>query len=114
MASIAGCLLWSCLPAINALVGLVTVRSEMKVVLRPSELNVLEIRRSIQMRFLKFDVYIPLDDIIYLGDSQDLDRTLEQVMKTNCGKEGFSVWLPIRLRFPFAGEKVIEWCSQVS
>jgi hypothetical protein len=114
MVSVTGCLLWSCSPAIRAVIGLVSVRSEMKAALRTSEFNVLEIRRNIQMRFLKFDVYIPLDDIIFLGDNQDLDRTLEQVMKTNCGKDGFSVWLPIKLRFPFAGEKVIEWCSQVN
>jgi hypothetical protein len=75
-----------------------------------SEQGALEIKRRIQKHFLSFDVYLPLEDIVFVDGSNNLPQDLSVALKKACGPSKFVVWLPLGFRLPIFGEKVIEWC----
>lgn len=69
------------------------------------------LKRQIQRHFLRHYVYIPLDDIVAVSpDPIPANDTASLVMQKACGRGRLFVWIPFKIRLPFAGEKVFEWC----
>lgn len=67
------------------------------------------LKRKLQHFFLQHDVYIPLEDFVVLtGDESDLDS--RKIIEQACGNGNLHIWLPLPLRIPILGERVIEWC----
>lgn len=101
------CIAWSSMPAIKALGAAFALKWD------DSSLSMdkpLETRRRIQKRFLKQDVYIPLEDITLADGNGAADGDYLFVMRKNCGQGRIFVWVPLRFRLPLTGEKVREWC----
>ena len=53
--------------------------------------------------FLQQGVYVPQEDIRTPGAN-------DFAMKNSCHGGNIQIWVPIHLRFPLFGEKVVEWC----
>ena len=100
--------IWSVAPSIRAIVGVITAPAiDAPITSANDELS---IRRNLQKHFLKFDVYIPLEDIIFAKREQkSLDRTVFLMQKI-CGEGNMYVWVPLRTRTPIFGESVYDWC----
>lgn len=95
------------MPAINALSAAFTLKW------RDSSLSLerpLETRRRIQKRFLRQDVYIPLEDITLVTADGVGESDYLFDMRKICGQGRIFVWVPLRFRLPLTGEKVREWC----
>lgn len=99
---------WSLLPSFRAAIGVLTAPA---ISLGSNEAaEELSIRRKLQKHFLKFDVYIPLEDIIVTKKDQKIaDRTVFLMQKI-CGTGMIYVWVPLRMRLPIVGETVYDWC----
>lgn len=101
-------LIWSVAPSIRAIVGVVTAPTLEAP--QASANDELMIRRNLQKHFLKFNVYIPLEDIIFAKREQkSVDRTVFLMQKI-CGEGTMYVWVPLRTRTPIFGESVYDWC----
>lgn len=105
---IVACVIWSSMPAIKALVAAFQLKWMDAPTLSLDK--PLETRRKIQKRFLKQDVYVPLEDITLTGTAAAEDQDYLFVMRKNCGQGRIFVWVPLRFRLPLTGEKVREWC----
>lgn len=68
-----------------------------------------QLRRLIQKHYLKFDVYLPLEDIVTLKGSPIPER-YQRFMEKACGNAQVYIIIPLRLDLPVIGEQVYEWC----
>lgn len=79
-----------------------------------SEPDRLSIRRKEQRYFLDHGIYIPLEDIIVGDGLNQLDKPSFASLAKACRglKRGrdIAIWLPIKMKVPFLGERVQEWC----
>lgn len=69
----------------------------------------LQKKRLVQQHFLKYGIYIPLDDIIVNVNDRVVEpyRTL---LSKSCGHAELYVWVPLKFRLPILGDKIVEWC----
>ena len=82
-----------------------------------------ELRRHLQKHFLNHNVYIPMEDIV-VANPNETDQghagnernpaNVAMLMQKACGKGRLYVWIPLKIRVPISGEKVIEWCWKPS
>ena len=72
-----------------------------------------EISRQIQQHFHKFDLYVPLEDVVVLSANKDPEKALffDNLTKT-CQDALIYVWLPFTVRLPFLGDVDWEWCKK--
>lgn len=71
--------------------------------------SVKELKRSIQMHFLGYDVYIPLEDIV-TTDKSTSNKMFTGLMKEACGSANLYIWLPLPIRVPVIQSKTFELC----
>ena len=78
-----------------------------------------ELRRHLQKHFLSNNVYIPMEDIVVTSPTEEsagaaananTPANLAMLMQKACGRGRLYVWIPLKIRVPITGEKVIEWC----
>jgi len=102
---------WSARTAIQAVVAAISVRFQDVAELQQAQSDSpLELRRLLQKRFLKYGVYIPMEDITVVGrDTQDEEKYVF-FMRKACGPGNIFIWVPLRFHWPVWGEQVIEWC----
>ena len=75
------------------------------------ETTISDAKRKIQKHFLDHDVYIPIEDIVFLASKESPDNNMTLVTKAACGKNGLvAIWLPFEVRLPLLGSWVYEWC----
>ena len=104
-------LLWSCKPALYALAASFTFEPrEYSSIEWEQNTSQLDFGRSIQKHFRKFDIYIPLDDIMYRPHSPTYQEKLFLQLDQACGHGNVYVWVPLYFRFPLKGNKALEWC----
>lgn len=110
--------LWSLLPCIGALLAYATLDPvtdySSDTLLNQDDLTQ---ARHIQIHFLKFRTYIPLEDINF--DSHRLSKTELPQKDTNksistwCDHDKNVVWVPIKYKVPIYGERVLQWCLNI-
>lgn len=64
--------------------------------------------QEIHIFFLKRGILIPIEDIF---TSEEGNSFLG--MRKACRKGKIHFWIPLKLRIPIFGEKVIEWCMSL-
>lgn len=74
-----------------------------------SEGSDLNQKRLIQKHFLRYGVYIPIDDVIFANKGPN-ESLHVQFLQATCGQASLYIWVPLKFRLPLAGEKVSEWC----
>lgn len=72
-------------------------------------LKYVDVQRKVQKHYLDYGIYIPLDDII-LNQDENSAITQLSLLEQVCGEGTLYIWVPIRIRIPVLGEKVLEWC----
>lgn len=105
-----GALGWSVYPSATALVAAATFPS-VDEEMWSSEGGSFDVQRSIQKHFLGYRLYLPLEDIFVAQPKGNSDlKRFTLLMRKACGYGRVYVWLPLKLRLPFIGDKVFEWC----
>jgi hypothetical protein len=66
--------------------------------------------RGVQKHFLRYGFYIPSEDIVLNSKNKILDKEFLSHLKKSCNHGKLYVWIPLRVRVPLFGEKVLEWC----
>ena len=102
---------WSTKPALFALLASATFKHQLvhsSWEQDPSER--LDVTRSLQNHFRKFSVYIPYEDIMFRSQSLSYQEKLFFHLDQGCGHGKVYVWIPLIIRFPLVGNKVLEWC----
>jgi hypothetical protein len=116
--SVTGMILWSTWPSLLALTGTLTCPTVPKQLVEQGTDRVhLDLQRGIQRHFLKYGVYIPVEDIFFASDIQRRNADLAAAIGKACGGTGsaaVAVWVPLMIRFPYFGERSIEWCWKPS
>ena len=73
-----------------------------------------EFKRSEQKYFLEYGIYVPLEDIMYVEQLPGRGVRYADALQRACSGlqvgSGLAIWLPLRIKWPFIGERVIEWC----
>ena len=70
-----------------------------------------KIRQIVQMHFLDYKVYIPMEDIFVNNEIDDTSQTrIALLMNKSCGRASLFIWLPIRFRLPLIGDRLVEYC----
>ena len=101
---------WSVYPALLGILAAEDFKkSPIAGQIRQNQLND-AIERKVQKFFLDHDIYIPMEDIIINKENRLSDNTPLFQMRKFCGQGKLYVWIPLRVRIPLFGEKVIEWC----
>lgn len=67
-------------------------------------------RRLAQQQFMNVGVHIPLENIIATEDDSATTPRMIDLMTEVCGRGVLMIWVPLRLRLPFVGDRVSEWC----
>ena len=81
------------------------VQTIYKVLIIKENLNNKRIdKRGLHQRLLQKNIYIPLED---LADNHDLDQYFN--LKKSATEGTIYAWIPIRIKLPLFGEKVVEW-----
>ena len=70
--------------------------------------------RKVQKFFLDRGLYIPMEDIVINKENHISDKSPFFQMRKACGQGKLYVWIPLRIRVPLFGEKVVEWCFKQS
>lgn len=104
--------LWSSKPA---LFGLLAARQFPKIVISEEEYQdrssfSVKMSRRVQQHFRGFGIHIPLEDILLRPFEPSYQERLFLLLDRSCGNGKVYVWIPLVFRFPFAGNKVLEWC----
>lgn len=73
-------------------------------------LSPLSLRQRIQMHFLSKDVYLPLEDIIFVQQDVDPNERPIFLMRNACGEGKLYIWIPLIFRLPLYGNSVWEFC----
>jgi len=112
-------LLWSVLPGLGAIAAYMTLPpitsdSANNPLLQESLKNA----RKVQLHFLKYRVYIPLEDIII--STEELTSSSYESQKKPpkksilwCNLEKSILWIPIKYKVPIVGERVFQWCLNI-
>lgn len=103
------CLVWSTYPAAKSFTFGYYLKNRPQELIREGD-TALTVKRRIQKRFLKNGMYLPLYDIDVLAEVEAENKDKATTIKKLCGSGRVSMWIPLRYRFPFVGEKVLEWC----
>jgi len=73
-----------------------------------------EFRRMEQRYFLDHGIYIPLEDIMFADQIEQMGQRYSVALSQSCSglksKDAFAIWLPLKIHIPFLGERVSEWC----
>ena len=73
-----------------------------------------EYKRAEQKYFLEYGIYVPLEDIMYVEQLPGGGVRYGDALQRSCSGlqlgSGLAIWLPLRIKWPFFGERVIEWC----
>ena len=73
-----------------------------------------EFKRAEQKYFLRYGIYLPLEDIMYVEQLPGGGARYGDALQRSCSGlqvgSGLAIWLPLRTRWPFLGERVMEWC----
>ena len=100
---------WTLYPAVR--VGLA------RVLIKPIPIPTLDlestseqqkIRRLLQQHFRNFGHYLPFEDIVILGSSENSTAAL--LVQKACGRGKILVWLSYSFNLPIIGTKVVEHC----
>lgn len=67
-------------------------------------------RRLVQRHFTKVGLHIPLENIVATSDDSSTNPRTVDLMVDVCGKGVLLIWVPLRLKLPFIGDWVTEWC----
>lgn len=104
-------LLWSGKPALLAFIATMTFeQTEFLSVEWEQDETQLNYGRRIQKHFRKYEIFIPLDDIMYRPVSPTYQEKLFLQLDQACGHGNVYVWVPMYFRFPLTGNKALEWC----
>ncbi len=102
---------WSGYPTLSAVAAVYTTKS---IAFADGAENddsaELRIRRTLQKHFLKYGVYLPVEDIIVVNKKAGLRNRAVFLMQKICGKGRIYVWVPLKMRLPIVGDRVFEWC----
>ena len=95
---------WTAYPAMRMLVSI----NQIPPVYYPEDESenrtlIKQIKRDIQRHFRKSGIYVPTEDILTISDKSG---TSEELMAKVCGSGRLFIWAPLRLRFPFVGERI--------
>ena len=105
------CISLSCKDALFAVVGSWTLDvAAHEITENSSPRELLTYRRRIQKHFLKLKTYIPMEDIVIPSEAGTANDRLKKLMRKACGKGTIYIWIPLKFRWPIAGERVIDWC----
>ena len=73
-----------------------------------------EFKRREQKYFLEYGIYVPLEDIMYVEQLSSSGERYAESLRLTCAelsmKNGIAIWLPLRVKWPLMGERVLEWC----
>ena len=104
---------WSIYPTVQVVVAIVAFdyfglwTNPPKV----TSLNGIGLQRIMQQYFSRFDIFIPLDDIVVRDSVASFSGRGLELNSQACNSDSkVSVWLPYRLRMPFVGEYIWEHC----
>lgn len=120
LAPAVGATVWSCFPAARAYyashVFELPAMSEQEW---GDASKTIELRRQMQKHFLSHNIYIPMEDIVVSSGADEASGSgsetrgpanISALMQKACGRGRLYVWIPLKIRVPITGEKVIEWC----
>jgi hypothetical protein len=82
---------------------------ERSLVESKSQESLKETRQKIQSYFLENDLYLPFEDIFSIYDESMKIEYGVHIQKA-CGQGKLFVWVPLKIKLPLFGEKVVEWC----
>ena len=107
---LAGVLAWSVEPAARSMfakwsLGEIEISSQIFTDVESNK----KFKRSLQKHFLKYQTYIPLEDIITLSNPNHIDM-FTKLMKDACGKSKLYIWMPISFRLPLVKVRTWEFC----
>jgi hypothetical protein len=85
-----------------------------RMALRLGEPELTEFKRSEQKFFLDYGLYVPIDDIMFVGQLPSGGTRYAEALARSCSGimagTGIAIWLPLKLKLPLLGERVLEWC----
>lgn len=78
-------------------------------------------KRSEQIFFQDYGLYIPLDDIMLVEQLSLSGNRFADALKRSCSNvnpsnghsiwsSGIAIWLPLKFKLPLLGERIVEWC----
>jgi hypothetical protein len=75
------------------------------------ESNVAELKqqRRIQQLYLKYGIYVPLDDIV-IRQGENGPSPYMALLEKACGRGQLYIWIPLKFQLPLIGERISEWC----
>ncbi len=112
--------LWSAHPAILASIAYLTlpkIANQFGEDPASSDQEKFLLSRKLQLHFLKYRIYIPLEDISFSNPNQDhalskgLSNTPEKSI--SCDFTKHLIWVPFRFKVPVIGERVLQWCLKI-
>jgi len=75
-----------------------------------NEETALQLRRNIQQHYRQYGLHLPIEDIVVVSKNRDEPDKLTFLMRKACGQGKVYVWVPLKLKLPFLGNRVVEWC----
>lgn len=103
--------IWSGWPVFHVMMGVSKMPPlSRKEITDGSEQTILEVKRKLQKHFLRYGVYIPLEDIMMTEQVLKSNKDFTSVVRRVCGEAPLAVWLPLVIRVPVLGERSTEWC----
>ncbi len=80
-----------------------------------------DVKRSEQIFFQGYGLYIPLDDIMFVDQLPSSGKRFSEVLRRSCSNVnqsnrrsiwsgGLAIWLPLKFKLPLLGERIVEWC----
>lgn len=110
--------LWSFLPSMQALCAYATLAP--MTLPQTGDLHSVDpftTARKIQLHFLKFRIYIPLEDIMVgpnPAQTHDLGTSNETKSSSfGCIHDTNIMWIPLKYKVPILGERVLQWCLNI-
>jgi len=107
-----GAATWSVLPALNSIYASLLIKlPNMSKETWDEPGSAEQLRRKMQIHFLDHNIYVPMEDIVINNNTPDIEvKRLHLLMDKSCGRANVYVWLPLKFRIPFMGNKLVEWC----
>jgi hypothetical protein len=68
------------------------------------------LKREIQQHFREYQVYVPLEDMLFRDSIPPNNSKLRQGLVKLCGRGIILVWVPLQVKIPFWGDQIFEWC----
>jgi hypothetical protein len=106
-----GTAIWTILPTLQVIRTVKTLPSiQFSTEDSTNPTAIKQVRRNIQKHFRDSGIYIPTEDILTFAPTK---RSEALLMQKVCGKGTLFVWVPLKVRLPFVGERIKEWCFKV-